>query len=230
MYKYNLLHRASVRNSLYITSAKKFIGSGFYNKNLGVRNVWASSTFSTLSSNQPLTSGLHSALYGDSSLLDSRGGLSHSSPFHNKATLASLSFYESSYHWSLQRFYQFSSLPANGAVFGRSLSATPSYLKTSSGYTNAQNEFSAALTSTARLYSAGPSSLTLNLSSTLSEVSSSPYSDTHLDYSAHALFNKERLEALQNLAKNRTSSSVLTHNHSFVKSPSLPTYSSQFTK
>ncbi len=205
LYKYNILHRSALKNTLYLTSTKKLLSTGFYSSTMSTNNIWASSTLGNDSGSSAAIQNLTRAIYGDFSGVDmSRSThLTSSSNFYSSASLSSLSFYELSYHWFIQRFYQFNTLAANGVSVMPAL-RTSTYSDLTSNFQNYERlntEFDLTSTRSFRL----PTStldLVLSVQRSRHQVSAIPQSDVYLQYADVSLFTKQRTEVMQNLTSN----------------------------
>lgn len=209
LYKYNILHRASLKNSLYLTTAKRLINSGFYSSSLTTNNIWASSTPNLNSDLNSSASSLTYALFGDSLNLNNLNtlNLNPTTGFYNSNILTSLSFYELSYHWFIQRFYQLNNLRSNEVLSHLNLSKSLGSTLRSSilSYENSALSLNTNITSALKL----PSSTLYNNvnsdSSTTSSAGTLSPNDLYLHYYDYSLFSKQRIEVLQNLVTNNSS-------------------------
>lgn len=209
LYRYSLLHRSSLKSSYYLNAFKRSLSSGFYNEHMGTRNLWLPSTFTNDSENgiRSQAGPLYSTLYGSSFASPTARYLTPVSNFLNTSTLLNHSFYETSYHWYLGRFYSLNSSQSN------SFTTQPSL------HTNVMGEtkfspFTAKLFSSAITYArADVNSSTLNSinnilpsSPSLSEDSTgrSSSSDVFLSYNLNSFLTKERLELLYTLSQNKS--------------------------
>ncbi len=205
LYKYNILHRSALKNTLYLTSTKKLLSTGFYSSTMSTNNVWASSTLGNGSGDTAAVQTLTRAIYGDFLGLDAsrNAHLAGSANFYSSASLSSLSFYELSYHWFIQRFYQFNTLATNSVSTNPSLKAsTYSNLATNlRGYELSSMELNLA---TAQSFRLPTSSLDLGLDTGSAKTQLSPVTqaDVYLQYADMSLFTKQRLETMQNLTSN----------------------------
>ena len=205
LYKYNILHRSALKNTLYLTSTKKLLSTGFYSSTMSTNNIWASSTLNNESGGSAAIQNLTRAIYGDFSGVDmSRSThLTSSSNFYSSASLSSLSFYELSYHWFIQRFYQFNTLAANGVSVTPAL-RTSTYGDLTSNFQNYERlstEFDLASTKSFKL-PASTLDLSLGVHNSRNQVSIMPQSDVYLQYADVSLFTKQRTEVMQNLTSN----------------------------
>ncbi len=205
LYKYNILHRSALKNTLYLTSTKKLLSTGFYGSTTATNNIWASSALGNSNGSSATVQTLTRAIYGDFSGVDAGRNpyLTNSANFYSAASLNSLSFYELSYHWFIQRFYQFNTLATN------SIGTTP--ILRASTYnnltTNFQNyellstEFDLATTRSFRLPISSLDSVT-GVYNSQRQSSVTAQSDVYLQYADVSLFTKQRTETLQNLTSN----------------------------
>jgi len=222
LYKYNILHRSVLRNTQYLTSTKKLLNSGFFSSSLTTRNIWAASVFSGQGSVDNSTLGLNSAystLYGNYTGLNNTAINSMRSGqfFYNHSTANSLSYYELSYHWFIQRFYQFNTLHSN------SVASTPS-LSTQALNNSAENaklleqmsvlfdlDVSSAITSKATIYKQP-----LTVTNTADNA--------YLNYYDYTLFTKSRNEQMINMARSRVGRRVPFYLPVVVQNNDLPSY------
>lgn len=211
LYKYNLLHRASLKNALYINSAKRLLGSGFYNHDMGARNVWAAATLTNRSLDGSQLSSVHSALYGNYWTLPESKSLPHFSTFCNTSFPAALSSYESSYHWYLQRFFQMGTLPTNVVTTGPVPTLTRLYPELEQNLAYVQGRFTSSLVSSVRLPQPGLRDFSRSTQTASYPIKLGSKTAAHLDYSHRFLLHKERLEALQSITSNRSRAGVLAH-------------------
>ena len=222
LYKYSLLHRSSLKTGFYLNLFKSSLGSSFYNQDMGTRNLWLPSSLASLTSGDSSShpGSLHSQLYGrflNSELLPSLPSSPH---FYNKANLAPLSFYESSYHWALRRFYKLNSTSSNQLAY------KPTLYTTNQSILGAHKHYSTSAISYSLRITEGVSSLssqsTLSVptppASTLSSLTQSTYSDSYLAYSPQSFFSKERLELLHNVTASRSSKSAIQNNQTHLDS------------
>lgn len=225
LYKYNILHRSVLRNTQYLTSTKKLLNSGFFSSSLTTRNIWAASVFSGQGAVGNSALGLnsvYSTLYGNYTGLNNTATNSMRSGqfFYNNSTANSLNYYELSYHWFIQRFYQFNTLHSN------SVTSTPS-LSTQALNNSAENaklleqmsvlfdlDVSSAINSKATTYKQ-PSTVT-NTSGNIDNA--------YLNYYDYTLFTKSRNEQLINMARNRVGRRVPFYLPVVIQNNDLPSY------
>ena len=217
LYKYNILHRASLKNTMYITSAKKLLSSGFYGSSLSTNNIWAASAMGNSSQGQDVVQNLTQAIYGDFSRVNAslNTHIAPNSGFYNSALLGSLGFYELSYHWFIQRFYQFNTLNSNRVVSLPSLKSptTPLLFTNVHQYESSKLNFSLGV-SNALTYEGSVLDFNLSPSSTKSAVANFSDSDVYLQYSDYSTFSKQKVEIIRNLTSNSTSSSLASYSPS----------------
>lgn len=121
LYRYNVLHRKTVKNSHKLTMVKKLISTGFYDSSLMSNNLWASNFFSKTSKTALDTNTLDmlrsqfNLLYKD--VLTNKYGtnaytstLTLNSP---SSPLNMLRHFEKSYFWFVKRFYMYNTLNTN---------------------------------------------------------------------------------------------------------------------
>lgn len=210
LYKYNILHRAALKNTLYLTSTKKLLSSGFYGSTMASKNIWASSALQPHAGSTQLLQTLTEAVYGDftQSSIGRNRHLTPTAGFYNSTLLGSLGFYELSYHWFIQRFYQFNTLSTNSVRLTPSLTSIsqPQLGLTVPAYESAYTNFNLHVS---KSFSLPTSSLVFDSYPNRgdSEVARYASRDIYLQYLEANLFNKQRVEVIQNL---NTSSSAHT--------------------
>jgi hypothetical protein len=212
LYKYNILHRSILKASSVMTLSKRLLSSGFYSSSLSTNNLWASSALASNKVESNKLASLHRSIYGDFTGLDSltRETMTSSTGFMNESSLKNLKFYEVSYHWFIQRFYNLNNLSTNIAVTKPSLSGNYN-LQTQSAlanYASSATNFSIGTTEVLKS-STSLLDLTINVSDMASDstVKSVPTSDLYLAYNENTLFTKHKLEVCQNLLRNSSFSS-----------------------
>ena len=121
LYRYNVLHRKTVKNSHKLTMVKKLISTGFYDSSLMSNNLWASNFFSKTTKNA-LDRGTLDMLHSQFNLLykdtlmnkylaqDYNNTLTFTSP---TSPLTMLRHFEKSYFWFVKRFYMYNTLNTN---------------------------------------------------------------------------------------------------------------------
>jgi hypothetical protein len=116
LYRYSILHRKILKNSHKLTLSKRLINSGFYNKGLFDKNIWASENLSKYSNTPDLFNSFFNVYYN--SFFETHNNWA-STPFYilnqssNFTNLTSLNFYENSFFWFLKRYYLFNTIPTN---------------------------------------------------------------------------------------------------------------------
>lgn len=121
LYRYNVLHRKTVKNSHKLTMVKKLTSGGFFDSSLMSNNIWASNFFSKNSESQVDTSSLD--------MIRSQYNLLYKNSFTNKyamnnylnpltftsptSPLEMLKHFEKSYFWFVKRFYLYNTLNTN---------------------------------------------------------------------------------------------------------------------
>lgn len=206
LYRYNILHRSILKNSYNLTLTKKLIGTGFLNSSLGTRNIWASANLSSISNQANSDLGFNSTalrsnfynIYGHylNPFSLNRNNLNHALPVLNSTNLSSLSNYERSYHWFLQRFYQFNTLSTMSFNYQPSVSQTTvdSLAPTYTMFSNASIMFDITATS----------SELLPVSKDLKYTDMGQFNDIYLNYADRNLITKENADQLLGLAQNVT--------------------------
>ena len=149
LYKYSNLHRESLKGSHKVTQAKRLISSGFYDSSLTSQNLWASSFFKheRASNYDTLIKTALKENYGGNLVPVHNGNALRNltTSFTNQRALTNLSSLESSYFWSLKRFYLFNTSPANTPFTKRTLALNPQASQdvANFNYTNNQAELKA---------------------------------------------------------------------------------------
>ena len=222
LYKYNILHRSVLRNTQYLTSTKKLLNSGFFSSSLTTRNIWAASVFSGQGSVDDSTLGLnsvYSTLYGNYTGLNKTAINSMRSGqfFYNHPMANSLSYYELSYHWFIQRFYQFNTLHSN------SVASTPS-LSTQALNNSAEN--AKLLEQMSVLFDLDVSSAMTSKATTYKQplTVTNTADNAYLNYYDYTLFTKSRNEQMINMAKSRVGRGVPFYLPVVVQNNDLPSY------
>lgn len=222
LYKYNVLHRSILRNTQYLTSTKKLLNSGFYSSSLTTRNLWAASNFNNQevdSNKSNAVSGSYSTIYGNytGSANGSTTFLRPSNLLYNNSTASSLGYYELSYHWFVQRFYQFNTLYSNQAISSATLSNTAESTIANSAKAL---EHVSVLFDTDLTTALTQDTVSGPRSSTLVCIPGSVY----LNYVDRNLFSKPRTEQMINITKTRVSSTIPFYSPTEIQSLSLPVY------
>lgn len=206
IYKYNILHRSLLKTASSITFTKRLLSSGFYNSSLLTNNIWAASAVKSGKLQNTEFGDLTRSIYGDFSRLNRSNSqtLRPASGFFNSNGLDSLKFYELSYYWFIQRFYQLNTLGSNSVQLSRSLNSgsREALLSSLNSYQNSQLGLNTNAWSSVR--STAPNS-------TL------PDSDIYLSYAESNLFSKSRLDSLQNLAVNSSAGATTFYSPKALK-------------
>lgn len=211
LYKYTVLHRASFLNALHTTLVKQLISAGFYDSSFLTRNIWASSSISYSKLQPSLFGDLTRMLYGDNltgvnptlfESFTSLGGI-------NFSNINSLTHYESSYYWFLNRSFALTTLPSTVSKLLPIM-----HLRYHSTQKNAISSYSAKdLELTTALNYSLLSSQSVNFKKKVSLDAFSSKNrvlskDFYLKYSDFNLFSKTRLN---NFVELNTSFSSSTH-------------------
>jgi hypothetical protein len=112
LYKYNLLHRSTFKNSHNLTIVKKLLTTGFYDTTITTNNLWAAGEYlnaekiTNLSSTVPA---LKNLLYNNTNTLDHKVFLNENT-LTSPTFLKKTSFYQKSFNWFLTRTYFFTGL------------------------------------------------------------------------------------------------------------------------
>lgn len=99
-YRYSNLHRRSVQAASTLTHTKRLMSQGFFSESLGSNNLWASNFLATTPNLNTVLTGLYDKTYGGVWNEDTN-------------SLKDVEFFESSYFWTLKRFYNLNALDRN---------------------------------------------------------------------------------------------------------------------
>ena len=113
IYKYNLLHRSSLRDPSQLSFLLKHVAPSFYMSTFFSRNIWTSSTLKANELQNINLGSCHEALYASNSLYLKDSLLQLHPLFRNLNNFSHLTLYTTSYNWVLQRFHVFNSLPTH---------------------------------------------------------------------------------------------------------------------
>lgn len=113
IYKYNLLHRSSLRDSSQMTFLLQHLAPSFYASTFFSRNMWTSSTLIRSSNESIGVGGYHEALGFNNLFYQDTTLLHPNSLFRNFHNTAQISLFPLSYNWTIQRFYNFNTLSAH---------------------------------------------------------------------------------------------------------------------
>ena len=213
LYRYNILHRKTIKNSHKLTMVKKLISTGFYDTSLMSNNVWASSFFSKTSKSllhKPTLDLLHfqfNLLYKDTftnkqPLSNNFNELNLTSPNN---PLNMLSYFEKSYFWFVKRFYLFNTLNTNSIASGVTLNQPLLVLNNEENLGNTYNKHFLILSNLVK--SPQLTNGTLNPNYFLTNFTNSTSLQTNLNYKDLTLvvndldtFNVDNLEILSNIS------------------------------
>jgi hypothetical protein len=221
LYKYNILHRLVIKNSTYLTLTKRLLGTGFYSSSLLTNNLWASSTFNSNNNNfSQIVAPLTKELYSDYGLNSFRSPtiLRSNSSWSNEIGVEALKFYENSYYWFIQRFYQLNTLAQNTVISLPRLNESNrlDLVDSFNNYSNLSAQFSLHVSSNLHNFTSSLEDDDLQSTYTNAMTWIKPRS-AYLDYCPHTYFTKSNIELTHNLVKNQTSAKLkfFTHNNSF---------------
>ena len=121
LYRYNVLHRKTIKNSHKLTMVKKLLSTGFYDTSMMTNNMWTSTFFSkttkplfdktTLELLHSQFNLLYKDTFNNSQLVSSNfNELNMQSP---SSPLNMLRYFEKSYFWFVKRFYMYNTLNTN---------------------------------------------------------------------------------------------------------------------
>ena len=120
MYKYNLLHRASLSDSSQTTFLLQHLAPSFYASTFFSRNMWTSSTVAN-PLHKSLSIGSYQEALSSNTLISGESQiLSTNSLFRNLQSMSQITFLPVSYNWMIQRFYKFSTLASHRTQWNRS--------------------------------------------------------------------------------------------------------------
>lgn len=214
LYRYNVLHRKTVKNSHKLTMVKKLITTGFYDSSLTSNNIWASDFFSKNKQSTGLIHSQFNLLYkntfnnnnSDSSLFNSIGLGSTNTPINM------LQFYEKSYFWFVKRFYLFNTLGTNNISSDVVMSVNNPLVTSFDNKNKSSNMFSIILNSMLRSRSLTNSNLNpvylnteLNRVQQYNNPTNTDLKDISILVSETDLLSIDNLELLLNLNSNVTS-------------------------
>ena len=211
LYKFNLLHRKSLRSASNLTFAKRLISSGFHKSSNTSSNLWSSSIFENSSNTMLNVAAVTNSVYASQ---NKQSWL----PYSNSQSNASLGFYEESYHWFIKRFYLFNSLPTNQISLFPVLKSDGLDARLSNLRALEYEQSLLDVNTSLALNALTPKSSTLNTSSVLS----SSTTDLHLDYSNLTLFSQRNTEILLNLSANSSNKASSFYPLSFSSSNTYP--------
>ena len=126
LYRYNVLHRKTIKNSHKLTMVKKLISTGFYDTSMMSNNMWTSTFFSkttkplfdktTLDLLHSQFNLLYKDTFSNNQLVSSNfNELNLQSP---SSPLNMLKYFEKSYFWFVKRFYMYNTLNTNNITSG----------------------------------------------------------------------------------------------------------------
>ena len=110
LYRYNILHRTSLRDSTQTIFTLQHLAPSFYTSTFFSRNMWTSSILSKTTPSSLNVGSYQEALYANNSLYSIDNSLQLSSQFQNINDLSQTTLLPLSYNWFIQRFYQFNTL------------------------------------------------------------------------------------------------------------------------
>lgn len=159
---------------------------------------------------------LYSSLYGNymgSVSSPSVVASSTSTPL-NSSSIFSLGYYNLSYQWFIQRFYQFNTLESNGAYY----SPRPSSQQASHVLTEVAEAANRSV-----LFDTDVSAALTELSTATSSASigTNPSSNVYLNYSDTLFFTQARVESLKNLSGSRSATNVVFYSPKTLNSVSV---------
>lgn len=132
--------------------------------------------------------------------------------FYNSALLGSLGFYELSYHWFVQRFYQFNTLNSNRVVSLPAIKLPTTALLSENIRRYESSKLSLSL-EVSQVLTCGGSVLDFSPMASLatSPVANFSDSDVYLHYNDYSTLTKQRVEIIRNLTSNSTSSLLTSY-------------------
>ena len=205
MYKYNLLHRASLRDPFQLTLFLKHLAPSFYISTFFSRNMWTSSTLNHNVSRHLTLGSYNEALSSYHSLYLNDNILRRHSLFRNLNNFSQLTLFTTSYNWVLQRFYLFNTLPTHIMRWNTNYRdyANLNPQKYTYASCNWNSHFQWHLSNQRWSY-VSPLSASVNaLDSSLISINSKTSSTLYLNYWEYTLFSKLNTELALNLITNQ---------------------------
>lgn len=224
LYRYNVLHRKTIKNSHKLTMVKKLISTGFYDTSMMTNNMWNSTFFSKTM--KPLLDKttvdlIHSQfnlLYKDAfnntqSLSNNFNELNFQSP---TSPLNMLRHFEKSYFWFVKRFYLFNTLSTNKITSNIVLEQGNTMPSLSSDVNNTFTKYSLILNSLTRSPNLtngtlNPTSVFTTFNQNLNDSVTSNLKDLTLVNSDFETFNVDNLEVITNFNNTITTSNADFH-------------------
>ncbi len=142
LYRYNVLHRKTLKQSHNLTLSKKLISSGFFDSKIMTNNLWFSDTYSRLNDSKQLTNILKNqwnTMYSNSlnQIFINNKNKNNFNIYKNNFNY--LNFYESSFFFFNKRAYQF--LGLNNNLFNTTLKLSNKSVTKLNNYTLLNNQF-----------------------------------------------------------------------------------------
>ena len=205
MYKYNLLHRASLRDPFQLTSFLKHLAPSFYISTFFSRNMWTSSTIKKNFPRHVTLGSYHEALYSYRSLYSMENTLQYHPIFRNLSNFSQLTLFTTSYNWVLQRFYLFNTLPTHIMRWNMNFCGDANRNLQKFKYTSSSwnSNFQWSLNNQRWSYRSPLSAKVYSQESVLIATNLKPLSTLYLNYSEYALFAKLNIEIALNLTTNQ---------------------------
>lgn len=126
-YRYSILHRKTLMNSHKLTSTKKLIASGFFDKKSSKYNLWFSDNFHRIKESKNvkriLNSQWHLLYQANLGTQPQSHILGTENLRSTQATFKLLSHYESSFHFFVKRAYQFLNLGVTNSTSSLTLNS-----------------------------------------------------------------------------------------------------------
>ena len=132
IYKYNLLHRASLRDSSQMTFLLQHLAPSFYASTFFSRNMWTSSTLIQSFNEGTRVGSYHEALGSGNSFHRDMTVMQPNSLFRNFHNVAQVTLFPLSYNWTIQRFYNFNTLSTHNTRWNKSYTNLWNYDSTES--------------------------------------------------------------------------------------------------
>ena len=211
LYRYNVLHRKTIKNSHKLTMVKKLISTGFYDTSMMSNNMWTSTFFSKT------TKPLFDKTTLD--LLHSQFNLLYKDTFNNNQLVSSnfnelnlqspssplnmLKYFEKSYFWFVKRFYMYNTLNTNNITSGIVLNQNNSLDSVTDNLNSTFTKYSLILNTLIRSFyltngNLNPTYPTINFLRNTNHLTSNSSKDITVVNNDVELLNVDNLEVVTN--------------------------------
>lgn len=211
LYRYNVLHRKTIKNSHKLTMVKKLISTGFYDTSMMSNNMWTSTFFSKT------TKPLFDKTTLD--LLHSQFNLLYKDTFNNNQLVSNnfnelnlqspssplnmLKYFEKSYFWFVKRFYMYNTLNTNNITSGIILDRNNSLDLVTDNLNSTFTKYSLLLNTLIRSFyltngNLNPTYPTINFLKNTNHHTSNSLKDITVVNNDVELFNVDNLEIVTN--------------------------------